>query len=57
MLTCNDFITPTFLVCRAVGRSENPEVPVLFGGHNLHPLIEIGLTNLPKSGDPFWISG
>ena len=23
--------------CRAVGRSENPGVPVLFGGHNLPP--------------------
>ena len=36
---------------RAVGRSENPGVPVLFGGHNLSPLVEIGLTDLPKSGD------
>ena len=36
--------------CRAVGRSENPGVPVLFGGHNLPPLVEIGLTALPKSG-------
>ena len=36
---------------RAVGRSENPGVPVLFGGHNLPPLVEIGLTDLPKSGD------
>ena len=36
---------------RAVGRSENPGVPVLFGGHNLLPLVEIGLTDLPKSGD------
>ena len=35
---------------RAVGRSENPGVPVLFGGHNLTPLVEIGLTDLPKSG-------
>ena len=35
---------------RAVGRSENPGVPVLFGGHNLPPLVEIGLTDLPKSG-------
>ena len=35
---------------RAVGRSENPWVPVLFGGHNLPPLVEIGLTDLPKSG-------
>ena len=29
---------------RAVGRSENPGVPILFGGHNLPPLVEIGLT-------------
>ena len=35
---------------RAVGRSENLGVPVLFGGHNLPPLFEIGLTDLPKSG-------
>ena len=35
---------------RAVGRSENSGLPVLFGGHNLPPLIEIGLTDLPKSG-------
>ena len=35
---------------RVVGRSENPGVPVLFGGHNLPPLVEIGLTDLPKSG-------
>ena len=36
---------------RAAGRSENPGVPVLFGEHNLpSPLVEIGLTDLPKSG-------
>ena len=35
---------------RAVGRSENPGVPALLGGHNLPPLVEIGLTYLPKSG-------
>ena len=35
---------------RAVGRSENPGVPVLYGGHNLPPLVEIGLTDVPKSG-------
>ena len=35
---------------RDVGRSENPGVPVLFGGHNLLPLVKIGLTDLPKSG-------
>ena len=35
--------------CRAVERSENPGVPVLFGG-NLPPMVEIGLIDLPKSG-------
>ena len=25
-------------------------MPLLFGGHNLPPLVEIGLTDLPKSG-------
>jgi hypothetical protein len=35
---------------RAVGSPENPGVPVLFGGHNLPPSVEIGLTDLPKSG-------
>ena len=30
---------------------ENPRVPVLFGGHNLPPLVEI--TDLPKSGRAF----
>ena len=34
----------------AVGVSENPMVPVLFGGHNLPPLVEIGSTDLQKSG-------
>jgi hypothetical protein len=34
---------------RAIGRSENPGVPVLLGGHNLPPFVEIGLTDLPKS--------
>ena len=38
-------------LCRAVGRSENPGVTVLFGGHNLLPppyltQFEIGLTDL-----------
>ena len=35
---------------RAVGRSDNLGLPVLFGGHNLPLLVEIGLTDLPKSG-------
>ena len=30
--------------------SENPGVPVVMWGHNLPPLVEIGLTDLPKSG-------
>ena len=43
----NDAISYLF---RAVGSSESPGVPVLFGGHNLPPLVEIGLTDLPKFG-------
>ena len=35
---------------RAVGRSENLGVPVVMWGHNLPPLVEIGLTDVPKSG-------
>jgi hypothetical protein len=35
---------------RAIGRSENLGVPVLFGGHNLPPLVEIWLTDLIKYG-------
>ena len=38
------------ILSRAVGWSENSGVPVLFGGHNLPPLVEIGLTDLPTSG-------
>ena len=32
------------LICkhRAVGRSENPGVPVLFGGHNMPPWLRYG---------------
>ena len=30
---------PSPKVIRAVERSENPRVPVLFGGHNLPPLV------------------
>ena len=38
----------TYLSCRAVGRSENPGVPEFFGGYVLPPLVQIGLTDLPK---------
>ena len=34
---------------RAVGRSENLGLPVLFGGHKLPLLVEIELPDLPKS--------
>ena len=43
-----------FLPFLAYGRSENSGVPVLFGGHNLLLLVEIGLTDLPKSGGRVW---
>ena len=35
---------------RAVARSENPGVLVVLGGENVLPLVEIGLTDLPKTG-------
>ena len=44
------FLNINLHIIRSVGRSENLEVLVVFGGHNLSPLVEIGLTDLPKSG-------
>ena len=38
------------VIFRAVGRSENPGLLVLLGGQNLPHSVEIGLTDLPKSG-------
>jgi hypothetical protein len=35
---------------RAVGRSENPGVPVVIRWAKSVPLVEIGWTDLPKSG-------
>ena len=35
---------------RAVARSENPGWHALLGGDNVPPLVEIGLTDLSKSG-------
>ena len=35
---------------RAVARSENPKGLVVLGGENVLPLVEIGLTDLPKTG-------
>ena len=39
---------------RAVARSENPWGLVVLGGENVPPLVEIGLTDLPKTvgGEP-----
>ena len=35
---------------RAVASSENPGGHVILGGENVPPLVEIGLTDLLKSG-------
>ena len=35
---------------RAVARSENPGGLVILCGENVPPLVEIGLTDLPKTG-------
>ena len=35
---------------RAVARSENPGGYIVMGGDNVPPLVEIGLTDLPKTG-------
>ena len=39
---------------RAVARSENPGGLVVLGGDNVSPLVEIGLTDPPKSGGGGW---
>ena len=38
-------------MCRAVARSENPGGHIVLGGDNVPPLVEIGLTDLTKSGE------
>ena len=38
------------IVVRAVARSKNPGGHIVLGGDNVPPLVEIGLTDLPKSG-------
>ena len=35
---------------RAVARSENTGGHIVLGGDNVPPLVEIGLTDLPKTG-------
>ena len=39
-----------YLKFRAVARSENLGGHIVLGGDNVPPLVEIGLTDLPKSG-------
>ena len=38
---------------RAVARSENLGGHVVLGGDNVPPLVEIGLTDLPKTGGAY----
>ena len=38
------------ITCRAVARSENPGGHIVLGGDNVPPLVEIGLSDLSKSG-------
>ena len=37
-------------ICRAVARSENLGGHIVLGVNNVPPQVEIGLTDLPKSG-------
>jgi hypothetical protein len=37
-------------MCRAVARPKNPGGLVVLGGDNVPPLVEIGLTDLTKTG-------
>ena len=39
-----------YILSRAVARSENPGGLVILCGENVPPLVEIGLTDLPKTG-------
>ena len=47
-----DFVTSHFgkMNLRAVARSEHLRGLVVLGGDNVSPLVEIGLTDLPKTG-------
>ena len=44
-LACNDYISYP----RAVARSENPGGLKVLGGEYVPPLVDIGLTDLPKT--------
>ena len=43
-------IFKSMYIPRAVARSENLGGHIVLGGDNVPPLVEIGLTDLPKSG-------
>ena len=49
-MSLTDFFARIYSLFRAVARSENPGGLVVLGGDNVLPLVEIGLTDLPKSG-------
>ena len=50
MLIHNIYVHLFIYDCRIVGRSENPGVPVAIRWVQSVPLVEIGLTDLPKAG-------
>ena len=47
------FFSNVLILSRAVARSENPGGLVVLGGDNVSPLVEIGLTDPPKSGGAY----
>ena len=46
---CKRLSQRSYLLIRAVARSENPGGLVVMGGDNMSPLVEIGLTDMPKT--------
>ena len=46
----NDFLMNVKPLLGAVARFENLGGHIVLGGNNVPPLVEIGLTDLPKSG-------
>ena len=50
LLKQNHVIYCISICIRAVARSENPGGLVVLGRDNVSPLVEIGLTDLPKTG-------
>ena len=46
----NPKLTVFLLLCRHATRVKNPGGHIVLGGDNVPPLVEIGLTDPPKSG-------